>query len=203
MQYSQHLLNTYIMISPQFSYIYHVYSVIWSQIPPQFRSQVFRWIDYILIEKWPFLVSKFLDPVMTLWLDLFPLARLISRTGMMAIPYGPQILLPFWPEKVRCRRPLHLLQSIHFNDLSFNTNLKWFLVIRHPIKNPKTPLKWCMRALKMRTRSNIRRCHISFWRCFSGNPLTIILDGSMELTARHLFSSYSWLWPWALKTGCF
>ena len=62
---------------------------------------------------------------------------------------------PFWPGKVRCRRPLHLLQSIHFNDLSFNTNLKWFLVIRHPIKNPKTPLKWCMRALKLRTRSNI------------------------------------------------
>ena len=30
---------------------------------PQARSQVFRWIDYILIEKWPFLVSKFLDLV--------------------------------------------------------------------------------------------------------------------------------------------
>ena len=28
MQYSQHLLNTYIMISPQLSYIYHEYAII-------------------------------------------------------------------------------------------------------------------------------------------------------------------------------
>ena len=31
---------------------------------------------------------------------------------------------PFWPENVRSRRPLHLLQSMHFNDLSLDTILK-------------------------------------------------------------------------------
>ena len=49
-----------------------------------------------------------------------PLAAMLA----LAIPVGPLNLLPFWPENVRSRRPLHLLQSMHFNDLSLNTILR-------------------------------------------------------------------------------
>ena len=110
---------------------------------------------------------------------------------------------PFWPENVRSRRPLHLLQSMHFNDLSFNTILGWFLVIPHPIQNPKIPLRWCMRALKMRTKRIYQEVSYIFLALFSSNSLTIVLEGSVELTACHLFSSYSWLWPWARRPDVF
>ena len=37
--------------------------------------------------------------------------------------------------------------------------------------------------------------YIFLWLCFSSNSLIIILACSIELTARPLFSLYSWLWP--------
>ena len=42
-----------------------------------------------------------------------------------------------------------------------------------------------------------------FLALFSSNSSTIVLYGSVELTACHLFSSYSWLWPWAWRSDVF
>ena len=110
------------------------------------------------------------------------------KTGVPGNPprHGPQILLPFWPKKVRSRRLLHSLQSMHFNDLSLDTILKWFLVIPHPIENPKIPPRWCMRALKMRTRSNI-----------SGG--VIYLSGVVfQVILRRSYWKALWNWPHAI-----
>ena len=94
------------MISPQLSYIYHVYDVIWLEIPLKRCPQVFRWIDYILIEKWPFLVSKFLDPVMTLWLDLFRWLDLFPGLDWPGPPSSPKTQMSRKPKygKIKQRR---------------------------------------------------------------------------------------------------
>ena len=112
--------------------------------------------------------------------------KIFFYTRVRAIPQSRQILLPFWPEKVRSRRLLHSLQSMHFNDLSLDTILKWFLVIPHPIENPKIPPRWCMRALKMRTRSNI-----------SGG--VIYLSGVVfQVILRRSYWKALWNWPHAI-----
>ena len=112
MQYSQHLLNTYIMIYPQLSYIYHGYSVIWLQMPSQLRPQIFRWIALILIEKWPFLVSKFSD--------------LVGPTYSRGTPYGVHIGSgTYWVATLRRR----IFFFCDFQDFVLCSDISWYKIL--------------------------------------------------------------------------